>query len=433
MNRHHLYFLPRSTQMVAGSMTAGLLLVLALLGGCTKSQPAAPQITELPAGSFAAQWRRDLPLKDTTLTSLHLGEDMLFAYTADNRCVWIDRNGGQVVAFNQVADRKDKLHGPITLQDRVIFPCTKELVVYDREGKLKHKVNLRFAASSSPVADGERVYLGLDHPAGGRLAAVETAPQAYPLAPVWELMTFGQVSARPAVFEHQVYCGSRDGRVYGVRGDSRDALWPGLERGFVQTGGEIVADLQADSDGVYVASMDGRLYCLSPATGRLRWTYHAGRPLRQYSDPVVTADSVYVYVPGEGVAAVNKADDPKEAKPAKAANAEQPAEAAAALDRDEMRAETQEIRKARWVVRGGKQVLSVDETHVYIAAEDGQLLAVDKQTGQVQFRSKRKDLTLFVTNNSKDNLIFAATANGQVYAIRPVHSPGSVGEWVRAD
>jgi outer membrane protein assembly factor BamB len=412
-------------------MAAGLALVLGLLSGCSRSQPPTTPITELPAGSFAAQWRRDLPLPNTTLTALYLNDDKVFAYTADNRCLWISRASGQVLAFTQVTDPRDQLHGPLTLEDRVIFPCTKDLVVYDRDGKLLHKLHLKFAASSRAAGDGQRAFIGVDHTNSGRLTALDTQPQPYTLSPVWELMSFGQISAAPVVHEHQVFCGSRDARVYAVRADDRENLWPGLDKGYFQTGGEIVADLQADAEGVYVASMDGRLYCLNAATGRLRWTYHAGPPLRQFSSPVVTADSVYLYVPGQGVTAINKNEEPKPDQPARPAPASQPTTEPAA--RDELRAETQEIRKARWIVPAARQVLAADESHVYLAAADGQILAVDKQTGKIQFRSKRKDLKIFATNNSTDNLIFAATPKGQIYAIRPVHLPGAVGEWVMAN
>jgi len=55
------------------------------------------------------------------------------------------------------------------------------------------------------------------------------------------------------------------------------------------------------------------------------------------------------------------------------------------------------------------------------------VIAIDKQTGEQRFTSKRNDLVAFATN-TKDGTIYAATASGQVIAITPVLKPGNVGE-----
>ena len=115
----------------------------------------------------------------------------------------------------------------------------------------------------------------MDHPNGGRVAAIDTKPQPYPLPPIWTLQTRGQVSAAPATTQDAVFAGSRDGGIYAVRAVDRENLWPGVEEGHFRTGGEILADVKVDRDGVYASSMDSKLYCLDPNTGRIRWTYYS--------------------------------------------------------------------------------------------------------------------------------------------------------------
>jgi outer membrane protein assembly factor BamB len=208
------------------------------------------------------------------------------------------------------------------------------------------------------------------------------------------------VSAAPAVYQGLVFAGSRDGGVYALRGENRDNLWPGLDEGYFKTNGEILADLQVDKDGVYVSSMDSKLYCLDINTGRVRWTYYAGRPLREDSSPVPTANFVYLYVPNSGVVAIDKSGK-------------------------------QETRSAKWIYPRGRQFLASDEKYAYIRGEDNSIVAVDKQSGQARFMSRRKDFSVFATNSTpKDSNIYACTPGGMLYSIRAVLKPGTVGEWV---
>jgi len=362
------------------------------------SETSAGQVQELPAGSFAVQWPVRLPLQGRQITHLYLTDSQVLVYTSGARCYWIDRASGHVNVVAQAAQRpNDKLFEPAQLPDRVVIPATHELSVFTPAGKLMHRVPLMYSASSGAVGENQRVFLGMDHPNGGRLAAVNTEEQPYAISPAWELMTFGQLSATPAFYDRLIFCGSRDGRVYAVRGEDRAPLWPGLENGVFETGGEILAGLKADRDGVYVASMDTKLYCLRVDTGRVQWVYHAGSALKETSTPVLLGDLVLLHVPGDGVVAIER-------------NAKQ------------------DIRKAKWKVDGATQFLAADEDYVYVRGADDRIVAADRQTGQVKFTSQRS-YSQFATNaGGKDSTIYAASADGTVYAIRAVVKAGRFGE-----
>ena len=365
-------------------------------------QKKSPDVLEIPSGNFTANWRAELGLGQTQPKAVYVNDDKVLVYTSDNKCIWVNRASGHIVSISRAARSTDLLQAPCTLADRVVFPSTSDLGVYDRNGKLMHRIPVRYGASSGAVGEGHTIFLGEDHPNGGRVAAMDTAPQPYDVAPLWELMTRGQVSAAPAVYQGLVFAGSRDGGVYALRGENRDNLWPGLDAGYFKTDGEILADLQVDKDGVYVCSMDSKLYCLDINTGRVRWTYYSGRPLREDSSPVPTTSFVYLYVPQVGLAAIDKAGK-------------------------------LETRTAKWVFSRGRQFLSSDEKYAYVRADDNSIVAVDKQTGQARFASRRKDFRFFATNsNPKDSSIYACTPGGMLYSVRAVLKPGTVGEWVFA-
>lgn len=363
-------------------------------------QGKAPEVMEIPSGNFTANWRAELALGQQQPKGIYVNDDKVLVYTTDNKCLWLNRASGHIVSIAKPARESDFLQEPCTLADRVIFPSTSGLAVYDRNGKLMHRIPLRYGASSGAVGEGRMIWFGENHPNGGRVVAMDTSPKPYDVPPAWELMTRGQVSAAPTVYQGLVFAGSRDGGVYALRGENRDNLWPGLDVGFFKTGGEILADLQVDKDGIYVSSMDSKLYCLDINTGRVRWTYYAGRPLREDSSPVPTANFVYLYVPQTGVVAIDKSGK-------------------------------LETRTAKWVYSRGRQFLASDEKYAYIRADDNSIVAVDKQTGQARFASRRKDFKVFATNSTpKDSNIYAATPSGMLYSIRAVLKPGTVGEWV---
>lgn len=405
---------------------AACAMSILAIAGCSSEKAPAPaagnvtvpaalaEVVELPAGSFAAAWHAEVPLGSAKVKGVFVNDETVFVYATDHRCFWLDRGSGRLKHVSVIAPPHDTLFPPVTLKDRVVFPSTTQLSVHERAtGKLIHIDDLPYSASSAAAGtiDGSLLYINVESRNGGRLLALETAPKVgltaakripYELTPKWELLTRGQMSAGPAVMGEQVYVGSRDGGVYAVRIDNRDILWPGLPEGFFRTGGEILANISVDAVGVYVASMDSKVYRLDPATGRVKWVFHAERGLREDSAPVPTRNDVLVYVPDRGLVAIDKAG-------------------------------SGEIRKGRWTLPEGRQILSADDKYVYVRTDKNAILALDKASGEVKFGSQRGDYGSFASNLSdKDNNIYAATSTGIVYRIKPVLKPGTVGELVLA-
>lgn len=368
----------------------------ALLAGCAQRQPAAKtELGPVPANSFVKQWGAALKLeKKDAVTQLHLREGMLFVYTQQDR-VYELSGDGLVVSAIKPTNYDTELRPPIVTGKYVVFPTNTTLEVFDRSGRRLKTLDLDDNISSAGVGNGQYVVIGLDHEGGGRVTLIDLT--ASYVGVVWQLMTRGRVSAAPATNKGFVYAGSEDGNVYSVVQASRAAAWP--PPGVFTTAGRIVADVQADDYGVYVASSDSKLYCLNPTTAQIRWQYFAGNPLIQ--SPVVTASMVYQRVPGQGVVAIDKvSQDPN------AYN-----------------------RKPRWVAEDARQMLSEDDKYTYLLNKGNVIVAVDKASGQEKFRSRKTDYTFFVTN-TKDAMIYAASKNGQVVGIRPVLKAGTVGELV---
>jgi len=90
-------------------------------------------------------------------------------------------------------------------------------------------------------------------------------------------------------------------------------------------------------------------------------------------------------------------------------------------------------RQPTWVAEDCTQFLAQDERNAYLRRKDGAVVARDKKTGQLKFASNRRN-DVFATNVSKeDGVVYAATKQGRILAIKPVLKPGVVGEVVRME
>ena len=389
----------------------GLTAVTGCGGRKDRAQTTATTEQGLPLQTFARQWATDLALRGDTLDELHVRPDTIYAYTDRGRVVSLARDSGALQFSRLIKGGGTLLHEPVVVDDKmtlpsepdpttavpVIFPTATTLEILDKgTGRFVRSVNVDFTIRSDAVGRGAMVYVGGAYRRSSRAAALDIR-QPY-VAVQWELMTpGGAISAKPGLWEDAVYFGGEDGSVYAVSAAAREPIWP-LPGGVFRTGGPIVADLVVDADSVYVASTDNKLYALNRNSGRIQWQYYAGAALR--TGPTVTSDTVYQYVPGTGLVAIDK-------------SAGQP------------------IRQPRWVADDATQLLSVDERNAYVRTRANRIAAHDKKTGQRLFTSQRRDLAVFGTNVAKeDGIIYAATKRGRVIAVRPVLKPGTVGEVV---
>ena len=336
----------RTQLLIALVVTAGFV---AGLVGCQTSAPPPPttQIGPVEVGGFVQEWQLPLGLSSgEKLTRLTLRQDMLFAYTSKNAVYAISAAGGQIIWITHIGQPGDQILPPLVVEKKVsVIPGVSSLTKVDADGHSEKPIEIGHSIRSGLAGNATRVYCGLDYPTGGRLAQIDLT-KAYNNT-TWEFMTSAGISAAPVLFQAVIYAGGEDGNVYAVN-EQRNIVWP-LEGGIFKTGGRIVADLQVDTSGLYVASTDTKLYCLDPATGKIKWQYFATLPL--VTSPALTADSVYQAVPGIGVVALDKITGDF-------------------------------TRKPRWIAGSAKQFLAEDADNTYLRGADDSIIGVDKKTGE---------------------------------------------------
>jgi hypothetical protein len=409
-------------------------------GGC--QAPAAPPVVHtarfvtLAGPAFLQQWNTQLAMSDgETVRAVYRADGMVHILTSLNIDHSLTADTGELQFFNQVTTPDLTVHGGPALcyfkghspddaadaggggsaaPDRIVFATTRTLEIYTANGRLDRSIDLGGIVTSAPTAVGSIVYVGVleDSP---RLAAVDVTKQFNPI--IWEILAGDRVdgvSAREIflgkdadgkdIYVTEVYSTSEDGAVLAVAPD-RSPIWPLLAGSKFMTGGAIVSEPAVDKFGVYVASTDQSLYCLDRGTGRIKWRFFAGAALQ--TAPQVTATTVYQYIPGAGLAAIDKSQR-------------------ITIDSNKLMGE-EPIHSARWTAANAVRLLAEDDKNSYVLSRRNTILALDKESGQLLFESSRRDLTAFATNLAQP-VIYAATAGGQVLAIQPVLTPGAIGQ-----
>ncbi len=401
----------KKTNLKNLAIIGALTMAVAGLTGCGGPPPpeAKPYIGVLPQGSFERGWSADLALaKGDYVTRVDVREQLVYVYTFSKRVSALDRKAGTLKFNIDVKSPVKALLPLVELKNMIVFPNSTALEVYDGRGMYVKSVPMPSPLRSNAAGEGTTLFFGA---AGDRGGLVEAYDLARPYAPQkWEYLTrdTSPVTAAPAVSTGILYSGSNEGEIDAVSTNNRAQVWD-TEHGAFLASGAITADLQVDDSGLYISSRDSKMYCVNKTTGKLKWQYFAGAPLRDSA--VLTSDTVYQYVPGLGLAAIDKNTGAYDRTP-------------------------------RWVHPTAKQFLSQDDKYAYLLdprADSDQpeltpqnvIIAVDKQTGVQAFESKRSDFASFGTNR-KDNTIFAGFADGRVITIRPVLKAGAIGELVMA-
>jgi hypothetical protein len=390
-----------------------MLAVVALNAAGCATPPVTPVKTEvLTARSFARQWATDLQDgASNPVTAVHVADKYVFVYREDGSSSVIDKASGRLMQIDHPKGGSVRMHAPVILKDRIVYPTTTHLEVFEvgghyiphplrstDEGDKPFSQELSFPIRSDAVGSGKLVFFGADFRSSGRAVAVDMT-RAY-VPDVWTLMTPGSfVSSAPALSKEAVFFASERGNVAAVSIEDRKPLWT-LPEGVFGTYGGVVANLMLDASGLYVASTDTKLYCLMEKSGRVKWQFFAGEALK--TPPALTKDLVYQYIPGKGLAAIDK-------------NAG---------------SDANNSRSPRWIATDAVKFLSADDTYAYAATRDNHIAALEKATGQERYRSRRHDFKAFAVNASGDGMIYLSDENARVIAVRPILQSGSTGEVV---
>jgi outer membrane protein assembly factor BamB len=139
-----------------------------------------------------------------------------------------------------------------------------------------------------------------------------------------------------------------------------------------ETDGQIRTPLAYNHDSLFVASDDGRFYCIDIDNGRLKWTFVSGLPIRQ--QPRVIEESVYVAPDAGGLYSLNIGTG-----------------------------------RIRWHQLRGTEFLAAAGDRIFASDQLGNVLVLSRSDGSVRATLPLRAMSVRVNNDRTDRLYLAST------------------------
>jgi eukaryotic-like serine/threonine-protein kinase len=267
--------------------------------------------------------------------------------------------------------------------------------------------DIKYAA---PTVHDDKVFIGLRN-RKVRAFDLSTGEE------LWKHATLGRIYATIAAKDKNIYVGSGAGIMYALDADSGDLVWEyiigtelraagegvpktpgfskdGFETGTLSKASDIYSDIILYDDKLYFGAYDGYLYTLD-LDGNVVWRFKTNDKI--YSAPVIKDDTVYL-PSGDGHVYLLDAQTGKELWKI-AANDGSTIRSSPYVDGNivyfasytgEIHAYDLSKRTFTWSKTLQERVswsaLTGDDEHIYAGTYDGNMYALDKQTGQVAWK-----------------------------------------------
>ncbi len=155
-------------RMLAGVVTAAGMLISS---GCAHKQPYVPTVVEIPARSFTTAWTAELDSPNNPIEQMYVRDDYIFVYTHSRLVYVLSRTGGEILHGERVVTTPgSQILAPVVLKDRIVYPTTATLEVYDLHGKFIRSIDIGAPFRSGAIGVGSTVYVGTDTNNGGRVS-----------------------------------------------------------------------------------------------------------------------------------------------------------------------------------------------------------------------------------------------------------------------
>lgn len=235
----------------------------------------------------------------------------------------------------------------------------------------------------------------------------------------WRFKARGGVRSSPAIRDATVYFGDDEGWMYAVGAGDGKRRWE------FQTGGEIISSPKLHDDKLLFGSYDGHLYCLNPADGSLRWKYETEDKLHA---TVAVVDGHVLIAGCDGKLHVVALRDgasvrsPSVGAPTGASPAVAGSHVFVATQGSQVIAIDWTTGEAAWVFEDGDRQFpflsspAVGEKHVVVGGRDRRLRALDRSTGRIEWTyvARRKiDASPVIVGER----VFCADDNGELAAV----------------
>lgn len=317
-------------------------------------------------------WEHKIPIQATeNLETLIIIDDHIYGISDKNFMTAFDREKGTVVFNKTLAANNVPFWGLERFEDILFTISGNRLIEMSlQSGKQLTELKLDYGITAAAARNKVCYYIAACE---GRMRVLRASDK---------VKLFDVSAENPsditsiAASEESVAFSTKAGDVISIRPSAAYKLWQ------FKADSEIIAPMVQDGNDLVFAAKDAGLYCISAATGQLKWKYRLGAVPKKA--PVVTVNKVYQYVPGVGLAAINK-----------------------------------KTGKLIWNISDGLAMLAESANRTYIKTSNGNLTVIDDQKGKKLYSLNFKSAKLYASNTT-DSYIYIADQKGRIACLKPV-------------
>ena len=318
-------------------------------------------------------WFAQVRVDSTAHQVVHwvLDGDRLFALTSAGTVQSINAHTGETMWTTEVGAGHSGAAGMAVNTEYVAVLGASRLYMLDRlDGHSLWSRQIGGGASAAPALSSTYAYVTL---LNGR---VEGYDLDEPNANVWQYQSYGHTFQSPRTTGNVVSWPSDRGLLYVGSAEAPRLLFR------VETNDEIVAAPAELEPYLYVASLDGYLYCFHEQSGGEQWRYATGFAIT--SQPAIVGEKAFVASEGPSLHAVNAITG-----------------------------------EALWKVGGANQFVALGEQHTYGMDRYGTLIVIDNESGNVAGRLATGTNNTALVNDKSDRL-FLISNRGLVQCLHEI-------------
>jgi outer membrane protein assembly factor BamB len=268
-----------------GLPTTLIVLSVCLSLATSALQAEGPLVTREMAASKGLEraWFAQIPVDPSRhrVTTWYLYYDCIYGVTDSGVITALNAETGEQLWAKQVGRPGHPAFGPGANADYISVVSGGKLYMLDRHtGRMKWIRELGSAPSSGPALSNDYAYVAL---VTGRIEGYKLDdPKTQP----WYYQSKGRTYLRPTVTGNVVSWPTAAGYLYVADANDPRILFR------LQTSGDIVTSPAQQTPYLYIASLDGYLYCINELTGDEEWRYSTGYSIT--SSPAVVGDMAFV-------------------------------------------------------------------------------------------------------------------------------------------
>lgn len=300
-----------------------------------------------------------------------LDKDQLFALTTEGTLQALNAETGETLWVTDIASRNASTIGLALSPDYVAVLSASRLNLLERsDGRLIWSRAVGAAPSASPAIGTRYAYVAL---LSGRIEGYELEN---PKSSIWQYQSSGRSYHSPVTTGNVVSWPTDQGFLYVSSIENPRPLFR------IHTNDEIVAAPAKLAPYLYVASLDGYLYCFHEFTGKEMWRYSTGFAVT--SRPAIVGEMAFVASEETAIHAIDSTNG-----------------------------------KRIWRIDGVADFVAMGANAIYGMAPYGTLVVLDKATGKISGKIRTTPKHSAIVNDQSDR-IFMVNDQGAVQCLREI-------------